>query len=355
MTVALTGRGAADFAIVASTCGAALAAKGTCAVTVAFAPEAGTSGALTATLGASSTSGAKASASLKGTAGAEYSLGGTVAGLTGSGLTLSDGVSTLTLASGATVFSFPTLFKKGSAYAVTVKTQPTNPSQTCTVAGGSGTVGTKDVDVSVSCTTNAYTVGGTVVGLTGAGLTLVDDGSTAVIPVSGAFAFAAPVPSGSTYDVTIASQPTGQRCVVTGGTGVVTNAAVTSVVVNCTTASYPLSLTVYNGQCSGGFCALQCGSIPLVLSGSVSASVDAAGSYSSTPTKVTFPAAPDVAAGSSVSVEYTGGTSGGCTCSLVSSNIHAECAGWGCPLDVLSTGSVSGPLSATIYCEFPIQ
>ena len=53
------------------------------------------------------------------------------------------------------MFSFDTKVSNGAAYAVAVKTQPTNPAQTCLVTNGSGTIGRSNVtNVAVNCTTN---------------------------------------------------------------------------------------------------------------------------------------------------------------------------------------------------------
>src|SRR3990170_4659532 len=69
-----------------------------------------------------------------------YAVGGTVSGLTGTGLVLqNNGTDDLTItANGA--FTFTTKIANSAAYAVTVRTQPSNPAQTCTVTNGSGTV-----------------------------------------------------------------------------------------------------------------------------------------------------------------------------------------------------------------------
>jgi hypothetical protein len=53
-----------------------------------------------------------------------YTIGGTISGLTASGLVLADGTQTVSPASGATAFTFPTAVASGSSYAITVKTQP---------------------------------------------------------------------------------------------------------------------------------------------------------------------------------------------------------------------------------------
>ena len=83
-----------------------------------------------------------------------YAVGGSVAGLTGSGLVLQDnGGDDLAVAAGATSFAFSTPVASGAAYAVSVKTQPTGPAQTCVVSAGSGTVGSAAVTApAVTCT-----------------------------------------------------------------------------------------------------------------------------------------------------------------------------------------------------------
>lgn len=85
------------------------------------------------------------------TGGESYTIGGTVAGLTGSGLVLSldAGAQTLPVAANGP-FAFPAALADGSAYVVTVGTQPTG--QACSVAGGSGTIaGANVTQVNVSC------------------------------------------------------------------------------------------------------------------------------------------------------------------------------------------------------------
>src|SRR5439155_203599 len=132
--------------------------------------------------------------------------------------------------SGNGAFTFSTAILSGAAYAVTVLTQPTNPSQTCSVTNGSGTVATANVtNVSVSCTTNRFTIGGAVSGLSGWGLVLRNKGG------NGAFNFSTAILSGATYAVTVSTQPTtpAQNCNVVGGSGTVGAANVTNVGVFC--------------------------------------------------------------------------------------------------------------------------
>jgi len=56
-------------------------------------------------------------------------------------------------------FSFPTPLVRRAAYAVTIKTQPTNPSQVCYISNGSGTINGAPVgDVYVNCVTDPTSI-----------------------------------------------------------------------------------------------------------------------------------------------------------------------------------------------------
>ena len=71
----------------------------------------------------------------------QYAINGTVAGLIGSGLVLQDnGGNDLAIAANGS-FVFSAAVASGTAYAVTIKTQPTSPWQTCLVANSAGMVG----------------------------------------------------------------------------------------------------------------------------------------------------------------------------------------------------------------------
>ncbi|MHB8811829.1 MAG: beta-propeller fold lactonase family protein [Steroidobacteraceae bacterium] len=87
-------------------------------------------------------------------------IGGTVTGLTGTGLVLQDNGGDNLNVTGNGAFTFATSLASGAAYAVTVLTQPSSPTQTCTVASGSGTTGTTNVtSVAVTCTGGTASVG----------------------------------------------------------------------------------------------------------------------------------------------------------------------------------------------------
>jgi hypothetical protein len=178
-----------------------------------------------------------------------FTVGGTVSGLAGSGLVLRNNGGDNLAVSGNGSFTFATPVASGGAYAVTVLTQPTSPSQTCTVTNGSGVVGGEAITgVTIACLTNSYTVGGSVIGLQGAGLVLSTPGQVNLTVPSGAttFTFPAPVPSGTTYAIAVVAQPSSppQSCTVGGATGTVAGANVTSVVVNCTTSRFLVGGTV---------------------------------------------------------------------------------------------------------------
>lgn len=164
-----------------------------------------------------------------------YALIGSVIGLSGAGLVLqNEGIDLPIAADGA--FEFPAL-ADGTEYDVTVSAQPGAPSQTCSVTNGSGVVsGTTASGVKVDCSTNMFTVGGSVTGLTGEGLTLqINGGEQLAVNGNGAFAFTAQADQ-SSYNVTILHQPTNpaQECSLSNPSGTLSGADITSIAVDCT-------------------------------------------------------------------------------------------------------------------------
>jgi len=82
-----------------------------------------------------------------------------------------------------------------------------------------------------------YTVGGTVTGLVGSGLTIANLNRTQAISANGSFQLDTPLATGSIYRIQVTAQPQNprQRCVVANGEGTVANAAITNVQITCTT------------------------------------------------------------------------------------------------------------------------
>ena len=112
-------------------------------------------------------------------------------------------------------------------------------------------MGTSNVtNVTVTCATVAtYTVGGTVSGLTGSGLSLTLNGGTPLpISADGPFTFPDQL-TGGAYAVAIGAQPSGQTCSVSNGSGTIVSASVTNVLVTC--AAIPPQTYTVGGRVSG--------------------------------------------------------------------------------------------------------
>ena len=128
---------------------------------------------------------------------------------------------------------------------MTVKTNPSG--QTCTVTSGSGTIGSANVtNVAVTCSNVVtYTIGGTVSGLSGTVVLQDNGGDNLSVTGNGSFTFATPVVAGGAYSVTVKTNPSGQTCTVSGGSGTAASANITSVAVSCSAAaSYTIGGTV---------------------------------------------------------------------------------------------------------------
>ena len=168
-----------------------------------------------------------------------YTIGGAVTGLAAGTQIILDnnGGDALTVtANGAFTFAAPVA--KNGSYAVTIGTQPTG--QTCSVANYTGAGVTANIStVNITCSTDTYTIGGTVTGLAnGTQVTLDNNGGDALtVTTNGTFTFATPVTYNGSYAVTVGTQPTGQTCTVSNGsnTGIVAN--VTSVSIGCAAQS----------------------------------------------------------------------------------------------------------------------
>lgn len=102
--------------------------------------------------------------------------------------------------------------------------------------GSSGGNEFDNVTTSATYIPPLYTVSGSVSGL-GSGKSVVllnNGGNSTTVNANGSFTFSTAINSGSAYAVTVGTQPTGQTCAVTTGSGTAT-ANVTGVSVTCTT------------------------------------------------------------------------------------------------------------------------
>jgi hypothetical protein len=179
-------------------------------------------------------------------------VGGSISGLeNATGLVLTNGTSTDIVPASATRFTLGAPVSAGSAYVVRVQSQPTG--MTCSAGNGSGTMPTHNVtDVSIICSDEAYSLGGTIAGLAAAGLVLSDGNDTYSLPANAtSFTMPAAVAYGSSYKVSVQEQPPGLTCTVNGGTGTMPRSAVTDVAVTCAPVSYTLGGSISGLTASG--------------------------------------------------------------------------------------------------------
>jgi hypothetical protein len=76
-------------------------------------------------------------------------------------------------------------------------------------------------------------VNGTVSGLTGTVVLQDNAGDSVGISTNGTFTFPTTLANGSTYSITVLTQPAGETCSVTNGVGTVSGASISNVCVNC--------------------------------------------------------------------------------------------------------------------------
>jgi hypothetical protein len=193
---------------------------------------------------------------------AESKVSATVSGLregTSFSITTTDGKVLEIKADGTYVLS-PTAADSASAANVRIEVQPAG--QTCTVAQGSSTT-----SLQVSCIkTPTYPIGGTLGGLqTGTAVTLLNNaGEALTLQADGSFTFPTQVEASRAYGVTVGTQPAGQHCTVSKGSGAVTQ-AVSDIAVAC--AALPTVGGSVTGLGSGYSLVLVNGSDRVTLSG----------------------------------------------------------------------------------------
>jgi uncharacterized repeat protein (TIGR03803 family) len=163
-----------------------------------------------------------------------YTVGGIVSGLFAQGLVLANGADTLSVPFRAGVFTMPGQLPSGAHYALVVHSQPTGLS--CAIANGTGIMGDTPVtDVIVTCGPGAFTIGGSISGLSTSGLTLTDGTDTLTV-LANAQSFTLPtgLPTGASYAVAVAAHPPAVSCAAANASGVVGSADVTGITITCT-------------------------------------------------------------------------------------------------------------------------
>jgi hypothetical protein len=89
-----------------------------------------------------------------------------------------------------------------------------------------------------------FTIGGLVSGLTGTGLVLTNNGGDELaIPADGPFTFPTALPAASAFSVAVATQPAGQTCSVSAGSGFLTNDNYGQVAVSCSAVVQEVGLS----------------------------------------------------------------------------------------------------------------
>jgi hypothetical protein len=176
----------------------------------------------------------------------EYSVGGTVSGLeAGNNVVIHNSNGDSLNISSDDVFAFPIFQQDGTAYEVTVFTQPTTPTQFCSVTNGSGVLaGSNVTNIAVSCQSDTYSVGGTTTGLapgTSVGLKL-NGGTELELTTNGVFNFPTGLFESDGYAVTVSTQPTNpyQVCTLGNNNGTIATSDITNLTVTCVTESYSI-------------------------------------------------------------------------------------------------------------------
>ncbi len=181
-----------------------------------------------------------------------FALGGSVSGLgAAAGLVLANGTDTLPVPPSAGSFTFPGRVAYGSPYQVTVQSAPAG--MQCAVSDGVGMMPPAAVTtVAVTCSQNTFAVGGSVSGLSAAGLVLTDGRDPFSIPL-GATTFALPMalPDGARYAISVQTQPSGLSCAVTDGSGTVRDGPVTGILVICAASAFTIGGSVSGLGTSG--------------------------------------------------------------------------------------------------------
>src|SRR5665213_3653842 len=115
-----------------------------------------------------------------------------------------------------------------------------------------------------SSATASFSIGGTITGLTAAGLAL-STGNNMLSVTSGATSFVLPtlVATGANYSVQVTSQPLGLTCLIADGNGTVGKASVSNVQVTCSISTYTVGGAVTGLNACGLILADAADTVPL--------------------------------------------------------------------------------------------
>ncbi|MBM9589883.1 hypothetical protein JWG41_05465 [Leptospira sp. 201903075] len=165
-----------------------------------------------------------------------YTIGGTITGLDGiTGLVLTNSFdgSTLNVAVASGAFAFTQTYLDGTAYSVSVTTQPNHPVQNCVTTNGAGTIaGTNITNITIACTSIAFPIEVTAVGIASGTLSIRNNNSELLtISTNGLHRFPTNIITNNTYSLQVVSTPANHQCVLSASGGTVTGTI--SIVANC--------------------------------------------------------------------------------------------------------------------------
>jgi len=170
-----------------------------------------------------------------------YTISVAVTGLAGT-LVVSDSKNeTLTFTTNDTQ-SFAKTFSSGQTYSVHPKTQPAG--QICTLSSNSSGTIASNITVTATCTTKNYKIKVAVTGLSGMLILQDDKADTLTFITNTTKAFTQSYASGSSYTVSVKTQPAGQTCTLSSNASGTITSNVTVTATCATSGNFALSVSV---------------------------------------------------------------------------------------------------------------
>jgi len=171
-----------------------------------------------------------------------YSITGIVRGLTGTVVINNNGIENLTITKNG-YFTFTNAIASGESYNIKVLTNPSD--QICTTSLNVGVVSDRDItNVDIRCSSNVFTVGGTISGLSGDVILQNNSGDELTLSADGSFTFSESIANQAGYNVSIKTNPEGQICTASNNSGTIAASNVTSVNIICSIDTYSVSFLV---------------------------------------------------------------------------------------------------------------
>ena len=203
-----------------------------------------------------------------------YTVSVTVTGLNGSGLEVQNNNTDNIVINADGTYTFATSLVDQSGYNVGIFSQPnSSPSQSCSMEPAFGIISGANINIAINCQNNTFSVGGQVIGLSGSGLVLQNNGADDLqVNSDGFFMFSMLLNDLSAYNVTVLTQPSNpnQTCTVSSASGNIPNASVNSISINCSANTYTVNADVSGLSGSG---------LVLQINGTNNLSVSSDGTY----------------------------------------------------------------------------